>query len=107
MISLPDFKPEDRELLKWVRAVRTAFSRIEGRKIELRYLASKAPFDVALALVNPPVSVHVAQAVNRTDRRIESGLRVTWSWTGAFLRIHALDVSDTADEYDVALWVRE
>jgi hypothetical protein len=107
MISLPDFKPDDRELLKWVRAVRTAFSRIEGRQVTLRYLAAKAPFDVAIALTSPPVSVHVAQAVNRTDRKIESGLRVTWSWTGVALRIHALGVSDTSDEYDVALWVRE
>lgn len=106
-IALPEFKPEEREHLVWSRAVRGAFARLEGTETVFRYLHSRAPYTLGMTLARVPVEVRVVSAMNRTDRRIESSVRVTWEWTGALLKIHALDVSDTNDEYDVRIVVRE
>jgi hypothetical protein len=76
-----------------------------GPEITMRYLASRAPIDVATSLRERPRAVLVLEAVNRSDGVSESGCRVVWSWRGSAIRIESIDVSDTSDEYDVTLGV--
>lgn len=74
-----------------------------GREVvTFRYLASRAPVDVAVAAKTSPRVLRV-DARHRTTQAIETGPRMTWSWRGGVLRVSSLDVSDTASEYEVTL----
>lgn len=78
-----------------------------GPVATLRYLHASAPYTVPVSTPggSPPVEVRVARAVNRVDDTRESGCRITWTWARGALTVSAIDVSDTADEYDVTLWL--
>ncbi len=97
----------DRDLRQILRAaeIGVQWAHNLGPVASLRYLAARAPIDVRVSTPGgqPPHSVHVLRAVNRTDDSIESGCRVTWSWRRGEVRVSAIDVSDTGDEYDVTL----
>lgn len=72
-----------------------------GPMASLRYLASRAPIQVATSAM--PHAVLCLRAVNRSTRAVESGCRVTWTTSRMGVQIESLDVSDTAAEYDVTL----
>lgn len=74
-----------------------------GAPIEFRYLASRAPYVVATPLLEAPLGVVVLRAKNRDSLALESGCRVTWTWGRGSLHVSAIDVSDTAAEYDVTI----
>ncbi len=78
-----------------------------GPVVTLRYLNASAPYTVAVPTPNsaPPAEVRVSRAVNRSDDTRESGCRITWTFERGTLTVHAIDVSDTSDEYDVTLWL--
>lgn len=113
MTTLRSYKPlENPSLLSWVQDVARALTAQlgglswrdnVGPVIELRYLAASAPVEKLMPVKSKPLSVIVLRAENRTDQTYESGNRITWTVEGANLRISAIDVSDTNDEYDVTL----
>lgn len=74
-----------------------------GPVATFRYLASRAPIRVVVRGQTQPLAVVVLRAVNRSTLAIESGCRVTWRWGRGTVDVHALDVSDTAVEYDVTI----
>lgn len=107
MIPLREYRPGDREHYAWVEDVRRVLREIEGESVRLRYLASRAPIEVSTTLLAKPVEVTVRTAANRATGVVESGLRVSWTWGNGKIKISALDVSDTAEEYDVVLLLRK
>lgn len=78
-----------------------------GPVVTFRYLAARAPFDVETKTPGgvAPHAVLVLRAVNRDDATIESGCRVAWKWGRGRVVVSAIDVTDTADEYDVTLGI--
>lgn len=112
MTLLRTYAPKDSALLAWVDDVRRVLTAaITGLRWrdnigpvrEFVYLAAKAPIEVRADVRTAPLAVVVLRAENRTDLTVESGCRVTWTMRRDHLRIHSIDVSDTADEYDVTL----
>ncbi len=102
---LREYHPTDREHLAWVRDVDRKLRELEGVRASFRYLDSRKPVTVQVAVTSKPWRVEVARAFNRTTLAVESGARVTWSWRAGTVRIDALDLSSTTEEYDVEIVV--
>lgn len=104
--SSPQFARDVRQVLD-AATVGMRWADNVGPVATLRYVHADAPIDVRVSTGagQMPHAVLVLRAVNRTDQTTESGCRITWRWIGHALRVSAIDVSDTADEYDVTLGV--
>lgn len=76
-----------------------------GQVVTFRYLATRAPVRVVVSTLAAPLSVFVLRAVNRSTLAIESGCRITWRWGRGTVDVSAIDVSDTAAEYDVTVGI--
>lgn len=104
-VTLRDYHPADREQLAWVQDVDRKFRDVEGVRASFRYLDSRKPFVVKVPVASKPWRVEVARAFNKTSLLVESGARVTWTWRAGTVRVEAIDLSSTTDEYDVELVV--
>lgn len=112
MTKLRTYKPEALDQARWVEDVGRALTAQlgglswadnVGPVLTFRYLAAKAPISVRMPSRVPPVSLSILRILNLTDSTFESGCRVKWTLDREHVVIHAIDVVDTNDEYDVTL----
>ena len=76
-----------------------------GPVATFRYLATRAPIRVVVSATTKPFAVVVLRAVNRSTLSTESGCRIAWRWGAGTVDVTAIDVIDTAAEYDVTIGV--
>lgn len=84
------------------KAERMELRALDRETVTFRYLASRAPVDVVVKAKARPRIVSI-EATHRTTLVTESWPRISWTWRGGVVRVSALDVTDTASEYDVTM----
>lgn len=76
-----------------------------GDEVEFRYLDASTPVEVRVSNTQPPTTVVVRRATNRSTLEVEYGHRIKAKWRDGVLLVTNVDVGDTAVEYDIVLGV--
>lgn len=71
--------------------------------ITFRYPPGTSSVDVLTTLKEKPLSAVVLSAWNRNTGRNESFARIEWTWLSGSIRVHSVDVTTPADDYDVTI----